>query len=100
MVAIGRALMSAPHMVLLDEPFLGLAPKVVDEIEGVLARLRADGLSILLVEQKLDIAMRLTDRLCVMVRGRIVLVTDSKTIKDRRDVDDLYFELAGSRDES
>ena len=95
MVAIGRALMTAPKMILLDEPFLGLAPKVVDEIKRVLEVLRSEGLSILLVEQKLDCAMQLTDRLCVMIKGRIVLTTGTADIRDRRDIDDLYFELSG-----
>jgi branched-chain amino acid transport system ATP-binding protein len=94
MLAIGRSLMGAPRMLLLDEPFLGLAPKVVQEILEVLEKLRAEGLPLVLVEQKLHIALALANRILVMVKGRIVLDTDPETLKKREDLDQLYFELA------
>jgi branched-chain amino acid transport system ATP-binding protein len=94
MLAIGRSLMGAPRMMLLDEPFLGLAPKVVDEILTVLERLRSEGLPLLLVEQKLHIALALAGRIVVMIKGRIVLDTDRETLSKRGDLDRLYFELA------
>ena len=94
MVAIGRALMSRPRVLLLDEPFLGLAPLVVTEIRHALERLRAEGLTMVLVEQKLDIALPFTRRAYVMVKGRIALSDDSATLAQRDDLTQLYFKLA------
>ena len=62
MLAVGRALMADPKILLLDEPSLGLAPKVIDEILGTLALLNKEGLPIVLVEQKAPLALRLTSR--------------------------------------
>ena len=72
MLAIGRALMRNPVLLLLDEPSEGLAPKVVDEVGEVLARLRDGGLAILLVEQNLALATRVAQRVHVMNKGQIV----------------------------
>ena len=94
MLAIGRALMSAPQLLLLDEPFLGLAPMVVDEICGVLDRLRASGLTILMVEQKLDIALEFAQRAYVLIKGRIALEQSTAELARRADLKDLYFSLA------
>ncbi len=94
MVAIGRALMSRPRVLLLDEPFLGLAPLVVEEIRAALERLRADGLTMVLVEQKLDIALPFTQRAHVMIKGRIALSEDSAVLARRDDLGQLYFRLA------
>jgi len=72
MVAIGRALMAKPELLLLDEPSLGLAPKVRAENFGALARLAERGVTILLVEQNLRLAARICQRAYLMQRGRIV----------------------------
>ena len=72
MVAVGRALMAKPELLLLDEPSLGLAPKVRAEIFGALARLAERGVTILLVEQNLRLAARICGRAYLMQRGRIV----------------------------
>jgi len=72
MVAVGRALMAKPELLLLDEPSLGLAPKVRAEIFGALARLAERGVTILLVEQNLRLAARICRRAYMMQRGRIV----------------------------
>jgi len=94
MLAIGRALMSSPRLLLLDEPFLGLAPMVVQEIRAALRRLQSEGLTILLVEQKLDIALEMASRAYVMIKGRIELEDSSAALAGRSDLDDLYFALA------
>jgi branched-chain amino acid transport system ATP-binding protein len=74
MLAIARGLMSRPRVLLLDEPSLGLAPRLVREIMQVLGELRrAEGLTVVLVEQNVRAAMMIADRACVMERGRIVL---------------------------
>ena len=72
MLAIGRALMSSPRLLMLDEPSLGLAPQVVGEILDRLARLREDGLTILLVEQNARAALEIADRGYVLETGRVV----------------------------
>jgi branched-chain amino acid transport system ATP-binding protein len=96
MLAIGRALMSAPRLLLLDEPFLGLAPLVVKEIRQALEALRAGGLALLMVEQKLDIALAFARRAYVLIKGRIALEDSTAALARRVDLGDLYFSLAGS----
>ena len=72
MVAIGRGLMSRPRILMLDEPSLGLAPKLVDEVLDTVRRLKAEGMTILLVEQNVREALDLADRGYVIQTGRIV----------------------------
>ena len=73
MLAIARALLARPRLLLLDEPSLGLAPKVVAAVFGVLAELKASGVTMLLVEQNAARALRLADRAYVLELGRIVI---------------------------
>jgi len=94
MLAIGRALMSAPRLLLLDEPFLGVAPLVVSEIRDSLERLRRTGLTLLMVEQKLDIALAFASRAYVLIKGRVVLEETTQSLARRPDLRDLYFSLA------
>jgi branched-chain amino acid transport system ATP-binding protein len=96
MLAIGRALMSAPRLLLLDEPFLGLAPLVVAEIRQSLDKLRASGLTLLMVEQKLDIALGFASRAYVLIKGRVALEESCARLARRADLSDLYFALATS----
>jgi branched-chain amino acid transport system ATP-binding protein len=72
MLAIGRALLSSPRLLLLDEPSQGLAPVIVDAVTDTLRRLRERGLGILLVEQNAEIALELADRVCIIDQGTIV----------------------------
>ena len=72
MVAIGRALMAGPRLLLLDEPSLGLAPSIVGDVFGVLRRIHAEGMAILLVEQNVSQALDLADRAYVLEEGKIV----------------------------
>ena len=96
MLAIGRALMSAPRLLLLDEPFLGLGPLVVAEIRRALERLRESGLTLLMVEQKLDIALSFASRAYVLIKGRVALKASTAELARRTDLGDLYFALATS----
>ena len=81
MLAIGRALMAAPRMLLLDEPSLGLAPILVQEIFREIARInREDGATILLVEQNAHMALSLAHRGYVLETGRVVLADDAKRL--------------------
>jgi branched-chain amino acid transport system ATP-binding protein len=72
MLAIGRALMTNPRLLVLDEPSEGLAPRIVHEIGRVLLGLKAQGLAVLLVEQNVPLALRVVDRVYVMSKGQIV----------------------------
>ena len=73
MLAIARALVGNPSVLLMDEPFEGLAPIVVEELAGVIRRLRTDAaMTMLLVEQRTDVALELAERAVVMERGRVV----------------------------
>jgi branched-chain amino acid transport system ATP-binding protein len=94
MLAIGRALMSRPRLLLLDEPFLGLAPLVVVQIRGALEKLRASGLTLLLVEQKLDIALALATRAYVLIKGAVVLHDTTADLARRANLAELYLSLA------
>ncbi len=73
MLAMGRALMGKPKLLMLDEPSLGLAPRIVADVFAIVASLRAAGVSILLVEQNARAALRLADHACVMELGRITM---------------------------
>src|SRR5690606_29743615 len=82
MLVIGRALMSRPKVVLLDEPSLGLAPMLVEEIFGIVKRLVAEqGLSVLLVEQNATMALTVADHGYVMENGRIVLEGSAEQLR-------------------
>lgn len=90
MLAIGRALMSAPKVLLLDEPSLGLAPKVIAEIFSVLDHLRESGLTMLLVEQDAKVALRHADRGYVMRTGEVVLSGAAQSLLTNDDVRNIY----------
>jgi branched-chain amino acid transport system ATP-binding protein len=84
MVAIARALLGAPGLVLLDEPSQGLAPKVAQDVMKTIRRLKDQGLSVLLVEQHAKKALEVSDRVYVMELGRIVYEGPSKQLLDDR----------------
>ncbi len=85
MLAIARALMSRPELLLLDEPSLGLAPKIVLEVFDVIRKLREEGVTILIVEQHVKNSLETADRAYVMETGRIVLEGEAKSLlKDER----------------
>ena len=80
MLAIAKALMSKPKLLMLDEPSLGLAPLVVKKVFEVIAALKQQGVTILLVEQNIHQALRIADRACVIKTGRISMVGTGKEI--------------------
>jgi branched-chain amino acid transport system ATP-binding protein len=80
MLAIGRALMGKPKLLLLDEPSLGLSPTLVDQILEAIASLKADGVTILLIEQNANAALEISDRGYVLESGRIVLEGSGKQL--------------------
>jgi branched-chain amino acid transport system ATP-binding protein len=82
MVAVGRALMTSPEIILLDEPSLGLAPIMCTELFGALARIRATGVGILLVEQNARLSLKVADRGYLLESGRIVGSGSAAALKD------------------
>jgi len=91
MLAIGRALMADPRVLLLDEPSMGLAPRIVKEIFGTLRTLNAQGLGMLLVEQDARSALSLAHHGLVLERGRIVLQDSAEALLNNPDVQAIYF---------
>lgn len=83
MLAIARVLVGEQKLLLIDEPTEGLAPQIVDEIFALMVRLKSEGHAILLVEQNVKRAMQITDRICAMERGRIILEGDGRSETDR-----------------
>ena len=90
MLAIARALMSRPKLCIFDEPSLGLAPKIVAEVEATIARIKAQGMTILLVEQNSAMALRLADRAYLYESGAIVLQGNGADLQNNPDVIKAY----------
>jgi len=95
MTVVGRALMTEPKLVLLDEPSMGLAPMLIHEIFNILMRLnREEGISILLVEQNVKLALNVAPYAYVMETGRIVMDDTSEKLKENEDIKDFYLGLS------
>jgi ABC-type branched-subunit amino acid transport system ATPase component len=90
MLAVARGLAAEPRVLLLDEPSLGLAPSVVQELFGALARLRADGMTILLVDQMAHLALALADRGYVVAGGRVVFDGTAAALREQRVLEKAY----------
>jgi len=90
MLAIGRALMARPRLLVLDEPSLGLAPMLVKEIFRVISEIRAAGTTVLLVEQNVHMALDVADRAYVLETGRVILSDRSAALRQREEVRRAY----------
>ena len=93
MLAIGRALMSQPRLLLLDEPSMGLSPKLVEDILAVLLRLRAEGLSLLLVEQNAKLTFEATSSCLVVENGEVAMTGTSAQLRHDPQVRRIYLGL-------
>jgi len=95
MIAIGRALMSRPKMILLDEPSMGLAPQLVEEIFENVARLNRDeGVTFLLAEQNTNIALRYANHGYILENGRVVLDGTASELRENTDVKEFYLGIS------
>ena len=96
MMVIGRALMSKPKMILLDEPSMGLAPQLVEEIFEIVKDLnQREGVSFLLAEQNTNIALRYADYGYVLENGRVVMDGEGKELRENEDVKEFYLGMGG-----
>ena len=101
MVAIGRALMSKPKMMLLDEPSMGLAPQLVEEIFEIVRRLnREQGVSVLLAEQNTNMALQFASYGYILENGRVVLDGEARALRENEDVKEFYLGIAEGRRKS
>ncbi len=97
MCAIGRALMAVPKMVLLDEPSMGLAPQVVEEVFGIVRDLNArEGVTFLLAEQNTSMALRYADYGYILESGRVVMDGPAAMLRENEDVREFYLGTGGS----
>jgi branched-chain amino acid transport system ATP-binding protein len=94
MLALGRALMSEPRLLLLDEPSLGLAPRIVETLYEALERLHAEGLTLLLAEQAVRLALDAADHAYVLQTGRTVLDGPAVELAGNRQVQEIYLGVA------
>jgi branched-chain amino acid transport system ATP-binding protein len=97
MCAIGRALMAKPEMILLDEPSMGLAPQIVEEIFEIVKDLnQRENVSILLAEQNTTVALRYSDFGYILENGRVVMEGDAKELASNEDVKEFYLGLSSA----
>lgn len=90
MLALGRSLMSDPDLLLLDEPSLGLAPVILDDLSKALSKLQEEGLTVLLAEQNLTFAMEHADRLYLLETGSIEMEGDAKSFENNEYIQEAY----------
>ncbi|MET0867479.1 MAG: ATP-binding cassette domain-containing protein, partial [Pseudorhodoplanes sp.] len=101
MCAIGRALMSRPKMILLDEPSMGLAPQIVEEIFEIVKDLNAkEGVSFLLAEQNTNMALKYARHGYILENGRVVMDGDAKSLSENEDVKEFYLGIAEGKRKS
>ena len=96
MLALGRALMSEPALLMLDEPSLGLAPAVVDQLYDALYKLHEEGLTLLLAEQSIPLALAIADYAYVLQTGRTVLEGTAESLEQNEQVQEIYLGIKAS----
>ena len=94
MVAVARAMMSGPRLLMLDEPSLGLAPRMVDELLAIVRRIAAQGVTVLMVEQNVRKALQAADRGYVLERGRIVAAGEARALLESDAIRRAYLGVA------
>jgi branched-chain amino acid transport system ATP-binding protein len=94
MLALGRALMSEPRLLMLDEPSLGLAPTVVEALYDTLAELHRQGLTLLLAEQSIPLALGIADYAYVLQTGRIALEGPAAELEKNEQVREIYLGIS------
>ena len=97
MVAIARGLMARPRLLMIDEPFLGLAPRIVQEIGAVIRRIHQEGVAVLFVEQNVELALTLAHRGYVLESGRLILDGPSAELLQSTEVKRVFLGEAGVR---
>jgi branched-chain amino acid transport system ATP-binding protein len=95
MLAIGRALMSDPKMIILDEPSLGLAPMLVQQVRDIIVDINNTGVSVLLIEQNANMALSIADHGYIMETGKMVMDGEAKKLLGDEDVQEFYLGLHG-----
>ena len=96
MIAIGRALMAHPSMILLDEPSMGLAPQLVKQIFEIVAEInRKEGVTILLAEQNTNMALQYAEYAYILENGRVVMEGTAESMRDNEDVKEFYLGISG-----
>jgi branched-chain amino acid transport system ATP-binding protein len=93
MVAIARGLMARPRLLMIDEPFLGLSPKVIDEILAIVERINREGVAVLFTEQNAQLALSVSNRGYLLESGRIVLEGSGRDMLDHETVRRVYLGL-------
>ncbi|MCL4744496.1 MAG: ABC transporter ATP-binding protein [Burkholderiaceae bacterium] len=96
MLVVARAMMAKPRMILIDEPSLGLAPMMVQDVFALLARLKAEGVTLLVVEQNSRVALELADHGYVLENGRVVLEGTADELRRNEDVREFYLGMTAS----
>lgn len=100
MLAIGRAMMAAPKLLLLDEPSLGLAPLIVEQIGDIIRQVNANGTSVLLIEQNAHMALGVSDFASILEHGRVVKSGPSAELRADKDIQDFYLGGASESERS
>ena len=93
MLAIGRALMALPELIIFDEISLGLAPKIIDDIYEIIPKIVEHGTTVLLIEQNVHRSLSIADRAYILERGRVTLTGSAQELIENQEIQEAYFGL-------